>query len=194
MALPSSGAISLNDVNVEIGNSGTATITMNDADVRTLFDDASGQISMSQGHGKAWTIATTATGGTITTSGNYKIHTFTSSGTFQVTAGNQLTNGFEILTVAGGASGGAGVGGGGGAGGMVHQTNVTGSITSYTVTVGGGGAARANNEGNAGSNSSVSSIGTTCIGGGAGGGTHSGGSLGQGNSGGSGGGNGNMSS
>ena len=53
MALPSSGQISLNDVNVELGNSGTAQISMNDSAVRTLFDDASGQISMSQGHGKA---------------------------------------------------------------------------------------------------------------------------------------------
>ena len=49
MALPGSGAISLNAVNVEIGNSGTATISMNDADVRTLFDDASGTISLSMG-------------------------------------------------------------------------------------------------------------------------------------------------
>ena len=54
MAMPASGSISLNQANVEIGNSGTATISMNDADVRTLFDDASGEISMSQGHGKAW--------------------------------------------------------------------------------------------------------------------------------------------
>lgn len=53
MALPSSGQISLNQVNVELGLSGTAQISMNDSAVRTLFDDASGQISMSQGHGKA---------------------------------------------------------------------------------------------------------------------------------------------
>ena len=54
MALPASGAISLNQVNVELGNSGTAQIGMNDADVRTLFDDASGQIAMSQGYGKSF--------------------------------------------------------------------------------------------------------------------------------------------
>ena len=85
MAMPASGAISLNQANVEIGNSGTATISMNDADVRTLFDDASGEISMSQGHGKSWWTANAATGGTITTYSGYKSHTFTSSGTFTVT-------------------------------------------------------------------------------------------------------------
>ena len=53
MALPASGAISLNQVNVELGNSGTAQIDMNSAAVRGLFDDASGQIAMSQGYGKS---------------------------------------------------------------------------------------------------------------------------------------------
>ena len=67
MALPSSGAISLNAVNVEIGNSATATISMNDADVRTLFDVSSGTISMSNGHGKAWWTAPVASGGTTYT-------------------------------------------------------------------------------------------------------------------------------
>ena len=43
-----------------------------------------------------------ATGGTVTTVGDYKVHAFTSSGTFTVT---QLadTNEFETLVVAGGA-------------------------------------------------------------------------------------------
>ena len=53
MALPASGAISLNQVNVELGNSGTANINMNSAAVRGLFDIASGAISMSDGYGKS---------------------------------------------------------------------------------------------------------------------------------------------
>lgn len=55
MALPASGAISLNNVNVELGLSGTATIGMNDAAVRTLFaKSGSGTtISMSDGYGKS---------------------------------------------------------------------------------------------------------------------------------------------
>lgn len=53
MALPSSGAISLNQVNVELGNAGTASINMGSAAVRGLFGVASGAISMSDGYGKS---------------------------------------------------------------------------------------------------------------------------------------------
>jgi len=53
MTLPASGAISLNDVNVELGLSATAQISMNDAAVRGLFDVPSGAISMSDGYGKS---------------------------------------------------------------------------------------------------------------------------------------------
>ena len=53
MALPASGAISLNQVNVELGNSGTAQIGMNDADVRGLFGIASGEIEMADGYGQS---------------------------------------------------------------------------------------------------------------------------------------------
>ena len=51
MALPASGTISLNQVNVELGNSGTASINMGSSDVRGLFGVASGAISMSNGYG-----------------------------------------------------------------------------------------------------------------------------------------------
>ena len=61
MPLPSSGAISLNDVNVELGNTATAQISMNDAAVRTLFQVASGAISMSDGYGKSNSFSTTIT-------------------------------------------------------------------------------------------------------------------------------------
>jgi hypothetical protein len=53
MALPASGAISLNQVNVELGNAGTTSINMNSAAVRGLFGVASGAISMSNGYGKS---------------------------------------------------------------------------------------------------------------------------------------------
>lgn len=53
MALPSSGAISLSDVNVELGLSATAQISLGDAAVRALFGVASGAISIGNGYGKA---------------------------------------------------------------------------------------------------------------------------------------------
>ena len=53
MALPASGPISLNAVNVELGREATITISLNDAIVRTLFAISSGQIAMSNGHGKS---------------------------------------------------------------------------------------------------------------------------------------------
>jgi len=53
MALPASGQITLNQVNVELGNSGTAQISMNSSAVRGLFGIASGEIEMSDGYGKA---------------------------------------------------------------------------------------------------------------------------------------------
>ena len=54
MPLPSSGnSISLNQVNVELGFSGTAQISLDDFLVRALFKVSTGQISMSDGYGKA---------------------------------------------------------------------------------------------------------------------------------------------
>ena len=99
-----------------------------------------------------------ATGGTITCSGDYRIHTFTSPGTFTVSdAGNASgSNTIDYLVVAGGGGAGGDAGGGGGGGG-VRFTNSTFTnsgpssprnggtalpvtATGYPVTVGGGGA------------------------------------------------------
>jgi hypothetical protein len=84
----------------------------------------------------------TATGGTMITSGVYKIHSFASSGTFTVTNGGQC----DILIVGGGggasSNGGnntAGAGGGGGA--TLRQVYTLGAGT-YTVVVGAGGTAQ----------------------------------------------------
>ena len=59
MALQTSGPISLNDVNVELGNSGTAQIDMNSSAVRGLFGVASGEIGMDDGYGKSNTFSMT---------------------------------------------------------------------------------------------------------------------------------------
>lgn len=82
-------------------------------------------------------LGTSATGGTITTAGGFRIHSFTTVGAATFNA--PYTGQVEVLVVAGGG-GGAGIGGGGGAGGYIYNSNfpiVAG--TNYTATVGGGG-------------------------------------------------------
>ena len=135
-------------------------------------------------------------GGNISTSGGYRIHTFNSSGTFVNTIPSLST---EYLIVAGGGGGGAQTGGGGGAGGMRTGTSTL-SATSYTITVGGGGSEgrsctiKSTSLTGSGSDSVFNSI--TSIGGG-GGGSYQGGSINsqsRGANGGSGGGGAEMSS
>jgi len=69
------------------------------------------------------TMGVEATGGTITTDGSYRIHTFTSSGTFEVSEGVAC----DVLIVAGGGGGGGSRGGGGGGGGLIY-TNCPATI------------------------------------------------------------------
>ena len=115
-----------------------------------------------------------ATGGTESaySSGgnNYKVHTFTSSGTFTAEASGSV----DYLVAAGGASGGAG--GGGGAGGYLVASGFSVNKGNHTVVVGAGGTGSGSQNGSNGSNSSFSSI--TSTGGGAGGGDGQGGSSG----------------
>ena len=112
----------------------------------------------------------TATGGTITTCGDFKIHSFTGPGTFTVScAGNPIgSNKVDSLLVAGGAGGGGNLAGGGGAGGVVLLSSCnapTITASAFPITVGGGGAAQpANSCGNNGSNTTGLSL--TAIGGG----------------------------
>lgn len=81
-------------------------------------------------------VAVLPTGGNVTTDGTYRIHTFTSSGTF-TTAFNA---GVELLVVGGGGGGAGTFAGGGGAGGVVHDpSGATMTSGSYTITVGQGG-------------------------------------------------------
>ena len=134
-----------------------------------------------------------ATGGTVTTCGNDKIHTFTGPGTFTVsaTAACATNNLVSYVVVGGGGAGGdAGNrgGGGGGAGGFRevkspvtpytasplcgHGTpgnRITVTATAFPITVGAGGAGTATNPQDAGpgGNSIFSTI--TAHGGGGGG-------------------------
>lgn len=52
MALPSSGSLSMSQINTELTNSSTATLNMGATTVRNLFEILSGPISFSNGYGK----------------------------------------------------------------------------------------------------------------------------------------------
>ena len=112
-----------------------------------------------------------ATGGTITTSGGYKYHTFLNTGSLNVLSGAGVV---DVLLVAGGGGGGsssfvmipggyfvATVGGGGGAGGLVN-TSIALSAQNYTITVGGGGPGNIG-DGTVGSDSTISTSGGTLL-------------------------------
>ena len=143
-----------------------------------------------------------ATGGTVATSGNFKIHTFTGDGCFVVSDGVGPLASADYMVVAGGGGGGKSGGGepnkfrggGGGAGGYrssgfgpspLRGTALTLSPGTYPISVGAGGAGfpaptgSAQGDGSNGSNSIFSTI--TSAGGGFG-------AMGPGGPGGSGGG------
>ena len=145
-----------------------------------------------------------ATGGTVTTvCTNFKVHTFTGPGSFQVTAGGGSLSVVDYMVVAGGGGGGGCYAGGGGAGGyreskvaatsgcwsaspLAIATSLPLNPGTYAITVGGGGTAGpSDTRGGDGNPSTFSSI--TSTGGGSGGAEGSPGDK-PGNPGGSGGG------
>lgn len=202
MAVPSTGAVGISDIVAEFGGASPdglseyyaggglvpAGATGNNGDVPT-----SGEISINDLRGSQNNAPITATGGTVSDSGGYRYHTFTTGGTFQITAlaAGAFSNDVDVVIIAGGAGGLSSNndnGVGGGAGGMVEETFAA-SLTSLTVTVGSAGSANG-----MGNDSSVTGR-TTAIRGGllANGGSGSGsynanyyyGTAGQGNRGGS---------
>ena len=176
--------------NITIGRNGSAiksetndlTMSANNETLTLVYaDNTAGWVISNQFEGDKFIAAT---GGTITTSGNYRIHTFTSDCTFSITETGNQDHSVEYLVVAGGGAGGTDIGGGGGAGG--YRTNYPSpdiggfsiTATTYPVTVGGGGTGRSattrtcyspgvNARGPSGSNSVFSTI--TSAGGGGGG-------------------------
>ena len=155
---------------------GTYTVNL-----MTYFSIDGDTISDGVSHDVTVSIATfvEATGGTVTTitdgGVNYKVHTFTSGGTFNVTSGGDI----EYLVVGRGAGGGNGTGnsssGSGGSGGQVLSLNEGISVSSYTISigsttsfngqslgtgggVGGGSPVSGSSHGNGGSNGTTSDI------------------------------------
>ena len=159
MTLPASGAISLNNVNVELGLSGTTTISMNQASVRTLFGVPSGAIAMSDGYGKsnqfAFTISSNQTNANLRTlalnagwPGTAKVVatinsgiyiSSNSTGTPALTVNGSFPGGVELInngTIVGmGGAGGAGTPGGFGSGGGAGSSGGTALSVSVALTL-----------------------------------------------------------
>ena len=185
------GACSNTSLNIE-GQSATLIYADDTKGWMFINDDATQQ---------AGAAFVTATGGTVTTCGDFKIHTFNSDSTFVVScAGNAAgSNKVSYVVVAGGGGGGGEnatttSSGGGGAGGYregkdspkdsytasplaAADSGLPVSVQTYPVTVGGGGAGGPgpagpnNGNGTVGVNSVFSSI--TAAGGGFGSGINS---------------------
>ena len=128
-----------------------------------------------------------ATGGTVTTTGDFKVHAFTGDGNFVVSnAGNSAgSTKIDYLVIAGGGGGHGDAGGGAGGGGfrvsneyalpgptmspLANPTGLTVAQQTYPITIGSGAS------GNAQGNNSVFSTITSAGGGGTGGSGGSGG-------------------
>ena len=194
--IDSTGDASTN--NIVIGRGGSkikglcacATLKTDRVGVRLIYSDASqGWVTITSANETApamdQTLYVTATGGTVTTSGDYKIHTFNSDANFVVSCAGTPSGSDKVsyMVVAAGGGGGSGYGGGGGAGGFREGkcssdpytdspldagAGLSVTATTYPITVGAGGTGATHPaSGGNGNNSIFSTI--TSTGGGGGG-------------------------
>jgi hypothetical protein len=151
------------------GNAADSPISTDNKSLTLVYvDSTQGWIPIEEGTGFVGEAFMTATGGTQTTCGDYRIHTFTSPGTFTVSslASCSSNNVVEYLVVAGAGGSARDNAGGSGAGGMrffatgvspspypaspfVAPAGITVTAQSYPITVGGGGASGSSQSPNA---------------------------------------------
>lgn len=167
MTLPLSGAISFNNINVELGVSGTTQASLGQTSYRNLAGVPSGQISMSNFYGKAnqfaFTISSNQTNANlrtlavnagwnqaskvVATIGSGIYISSNSTGTPALTVNGSFPGGVELVNSGfvvgmGGAGGSAGTdsaGAAGSAGGLALSVSVAITINNSAGTIGGGG-------------------------------------------------------
>lgn len=199
MTLPT-GTISLSQVNVELGKSATAQISLNDADVRSLAGVASGLIDLQDLQGKsnvfAFAIAANQTDANLRTlalaagwNGTTRIQATINSGV--TISGSVAANSTAALTVDGSFPNGVtlinngtivGRGGNGGSSGVAGTAGGRALLASVACTInnagtiaggGGGGGGGAANFTSATCDMQSNNCSSTCPGGGGGGGRSS---------------------
>jgi hypothetical protein len=163
------------------GVAANATLSTNGVSITLVYVDATqGWIITDSGSRSDVPTPTyiAATGGTVLTCGNCKMHIFTAPGTFCVSSiGCTGVNDEVNYMVIAGGGGGGGQGGGGGAGGFrisydspLTASSLTVTASPYPISVGGGGAG-STTETTAGANGSNSIFSTITSAGGGGGGS-----------------------
>ena len=153
------------------GNQGDVWVNTASGEVYVLTDattNANVWTNVGSGTGNIPVPVSLASGGTLTTDGDYNVHTFNTSSQLTFSLADAPV---EYLVIAGGGAGGGrdgtGNGAGGGAGGYRTATGFSVTAQTYGVTVGGGGAGVGTGRGTKGDDSVFSSI--TSEGGGGGG-------------------------
>ena len=180
------------------GNAGNRELNTKNLSMTLVYvDGTKGWKSVEEGTGFIGETFVVATGGTITTSGNDKIHKFTGPGTFTVcSVGSCAANNLVSYMVVAGGGGGMAKGppeayasGGGGAGGYREVVSpsapytgsptqgypsapnrITVTATSYPITVGAGGAVKCGGGGVGQGNAGSASVFSTISSAGGGGG------------------------
>ena len=114
MAIPSSGDVTLSEIQTEFGGSNPISMseyyaggsnvpsgtTGNNGEI-----PSSGPLQMDDFRGSVLQSFMSASGGSVSTSGNFRIHTFTGNGTFTINTAGEGTNfagKVDVLSVAGG--------------------------------------------------------------------------------------------
>ena len=142
------------------GGANNATLSTNGQSVTLVYVDGTRgwkTVTDSTSDVTGQPLYVTATGGTVTCSGDYRIHTFTADGNFVVTGAGLPggSNKVSYMVVAGGGGGGGDHGGGGGAGGFREGkcssdpytdspldagAGLSVPVATYPISVGAGGA------------------------------------------------------
>ena len=126
-------------VSIPVGTTAQRPVTPNEGDFRMNSDTDNLEIYYNTKWNNVRYLGYAfATGGDVTVVGDYRIHTFTSSGYFNVIEA-PLGYDFDYFIVGGGGGGGSDMGGGGGGAEVKTGTTTDMEVAQYTITVGAGG-------------------------------------------------------